>query len=165
MKRVRVSVISCLSSSYLLWSFHHLLQALKPGSLVCTGLTTNPYQISWTISWPIWGLSNSKTYNEKTEIEFWNLVWLGGLECSPSLLLAQRCELDLSRRGSFGGEFVGWPTFPLNQFHCRHLEHGWIMLLPPEMAGLCSYSAHLALLGHVCSLFGSTATIAKTVME
>lgn len=64
--------------------------------------------------------------------------------CSLSLLLAQRCELDLSWRGSFGGEFVGWPTFPLNQFHCRHLEHGWIMLLPPEMAGLCSYSAHLA---------------------
>lgn len=29
MKRVRVSVISCLSSSYLLWSFHHLLWALN----------------------------------------------------------------------------------------------------------------------------------------
>lgn len=29
MKRVRISVISCLSSSYLLWSFHHLLWALN----------------------------------------------------------------------------------------------------------------------------------------
>lgn len=39
-------------------------------SLLYTGFTTAPYQISRTISWPIWGLSVAKTNNEKTEIEF-----------------------------------------------------------------------------------------------
>lgn len=39
-------------------------------SLLYTGFTTAPYQISRTISWPIWGLGVAKTNNEKTEIEF-----------------------------------------------------------------------------------------------
>lgn len=59
-----------------LLSFHHLLCAVNiPNPWIqdhwfVQALPENPHQISWTISWPIWGLSISKTCNEKTEIEF-----------------------------------------------------------------------------------------------